>query len=76
MVKILINQKECIGCRLCESMVPKLFKYDEDNFKAKLDDKGNLVDELSVELSAEELIQLKELVANCPVQAISITEIK
>jgi len=74
MKKISIDQKECIGCNLCMSLMPKLFKYDENDFKGKLNENGNLTDTLEVELSDEELKQVREAAASCPAQAINITE--
>lgn len=75
MTKIFINQKECIGCSFCMSCVPELFKYDEKDFKGKLNENGNLTDTLSVELPAERLKQVKEAAEGCPAQAINITEV-
>jgi len=75
MTKISINQKECIGCSFCMNCVPELFKYDEENFKGKLKTEGNLVEEVSVELSPEQLQKVKEAIEGCPAQAISITEV-
>jgi ferredoxin len=72
MNKISINQKECIGCSFCVGATPEFFKYDEKDFKAKLGNEGNLSDELSFELSAEQRKQVKETADNCPVRAIKI----
>ncbi len=74
MVKISINQKECIGCSFCESCVPELFKFDEKHFKGKIKKEENLVDSISVELSAEQLKKVKEAVEGCPVMAIKLNE--
>lgn len=75
MIKISIDQKECVGCSLCESLVPELFKLDEKELKGKLKDNGNLVYEMSAELSAEQLEKVKETASSCPAQAIKIEEI-
>lgn len=74
-VKISINQNECIGCSFCISCLPKIFKYDEENFKGKLKEKEKLTETITVELTEEELKQVKEAVKGCPAQAISITEV-
>jgi ferredoxin len=74
MTKISINQKECIGCSFCESCAPELFKFDEKDFKGKLKENGNLTDTISVELSNEQLKQVKEAAEGCPVQAIELLE--
>jgi len=74
MAKISINQKECIGCSFCMSCFPYLFKYDEQAFKGKLKENGNLVDTISVELSPEQLKQVKEAIEGCPAQAINKIE--
>lgn len=75
MIKISINQKECIGCSFCEGCVPELFKFDEKDFKGKLIKDGGLVDTITIELSDEQLKKVKEAAEGCPVQAISITEV-
>jgi|WetSurMetagenome_2_1015567.scaffolds.fasta_scaffold940605_2 ferredoxin len=75
MFKISINQKECIGCSFCMNCLPELFKFDEKDFKGKLKKDGELVDIITVKLSAEQLKKVKEAVEGCPAQAISITEV-
>lgn len=72
MTKISINQKECLGCSFCESCAPEFFKFDEKDFKGKLKENGNLTETLSVELSDEQLKQVKEAAEGCPVQAIEL----
>jgi len=75
MKKIIIDQKECIGCNFCMNCDPSLFKFDEENFKGKLIDKnGNLTEILETELSPEQLKNTEEAIMGCPAQAISITE--
>jgi len=74
MPKITIDQKECIGCSFCMNCFPELFKYDEENFKGKLKSNGNLAEEVSVELTAEQLAKVKEACQGCPAQAIKIIE--
>jgi ferredoxin len=75
MAKISINQKECIGCSFCMNCAPNLFKYDEKDFKGKLKENGELVDAISVELTDEQLKNVKEAAEGCPAQAINIEEI-
>ena len=74
MAKISINQKECIGCSFCMNCFPELFKFDEKDFKGKLNENGELVETLSIELTEEQLKKVKEAIEGCPAQAISITE--
>jgi len=76
MNKISINQEECIGCGLCADYAPDLFKLDGKDFKAKLSGaSGDLVSEISIELSAEQEEQAKRAAEDCPVHVIDITEI-
>jgi ferredoxin len=74
MVKITINQKDCIGCGLCSSLAPEIFENDEKDFKAKLKSNGSLTETASFELPDEQSRQVKEAVEGCPVQVINITE--
>jgi ferredoxin len=74
MVKISINQKECLGCSFCMSLLPEIFQLDENEFKGKLKKGDDLVAEISLELSSEQIAKVKEAVDGCPVQAIKIEE--
>lgn len=74
MTKISINQKECLGCSFCESCAPELFKFDERDFKGKINENGNLTDAISIELPDEQLKRVKEAAEGCPVQAIELSE--
>ncbi|MEK7116783.1 MAG: ferredoxin [Patescibacteria group bacterium] len=75
MAKITINQNECIGCSFCMNCAPELFKYDEKDFKGKLNENGELVETLLIELTDEQLKKVKEAAEGCPAQAINITEV-
>lgn len=57
-----VNKETCIGCGLCATVAPEDFEMDS-NGKAK--SKSDIVkDEATV----------RQAVADCPVQAISLTE--
>jgi len=64
MVKISINQKECLGCNFCENCAPKIFAVDQADFKCKLKKEGNF--------SPEEIKQIKEAAKDCPIKAIEL----
>lgn len=66
MVKISINQKECLGCNFCESCAPEIFEVDQTDFKCKLKKGDNF--------SSEELEKIKEVIDGCPVKAIELNE--
>jgi ferredoxin len=66
MIKISINQKECLGCNFCESCAEGIFEVDQTDFKCKLKKKDDF--------SPEELKQIKEAVEGCPVKAIELNE--
>jgi ferredoxin len=55
---IKVDKNKCIGCGLCVSMCPDVFK---------MDDEGK-----SVVISQDNKECAKEAVASCPVKAISI----
>lgn len=75
MPKVTINQNECIGCSFCQSCLPELFKYDEENFKGKLKEGDKLMDSVTIELTEDQIKKVKEAIEGCPAQAISIIEI-
>ena len=74
MANVLIDQKECIGCKLCVSCSPDLFEFDDKRFKAKLKQKGKATEILSADLSSEQLTKIKEAIEICPTQAIKLAE--
>ena len=61
--KIIINEKECVGCSLCEGLIPTIF-YINNKGIAKV--RSNLIKNKD----------LGEAITSCPVGAISIKEIK
>ena len=73
-ILIKINQKECLGCSFCMDLFPEVFELDEKDFKGKLKENGNLTDTITLELSDEQLKQVKEAAEGCPVLAINILE--
>jgi ferredoxin len=66
MIKISINEKECLGCNFCESCAPEIFTVDQADFKCKLKKQDNF--------SPEELKQIQEVADGCPVKAIELNE--
>lgn len=72
MVKININQKECIGCGFCESCAPEIFEVDKQNFKCGLINNNGSVSSVSLELSEGQLKRAREAAEGCPVQSINI----
>lgn len=74
MVRLSIDQKKCAGCDLCGSYAPNLFKLDLKHFKAKLKQKGKLVDVLSIDLTSKQLKEIKEIIRSCPSQAIKLSK--
>ncbi len=54
-----VDQEKCIGCGLCESLCPEVFKMEANSGKA--------------EVKAQKKIPcVKEAIESCPVEAISI----
>ena len=60
---IIINQEKCIGCGLCVSMAPEVFRLNEQGLS-----------EAYAETPEDELDAVVEAVDSCPVKAISIIE--
>ncbi|MFA5318471.1 MAG: ferredoxin [Patescibacteria group bacterium] len=56
---IKVNKEICIGCGTCAAICDKVFKINEDEFKAEV------IDESSTEDCVQEAIEA------CPVDAIS-----
>ncbi|MCJ7450823.1 MAG: ferredoxin [Candidatus Nanohaloarchaeota archaeon QJJ-9] len=61
---ITVDEKECIGCRSCVSIVPELFEMEDGKAKVKED----------LQLDEEALEKAKEAAEFCPTDAISIQE--
>ncbi|WP_350344778.1 ferredoxin [Proteinivorax tanatarense] len=55
-------EESCIGCGLCESICPKVFKLNEDNFAEVVVN--------HVESGDEKIVNEAE--ENCPVSAIKV----
>jgi len=64
MVKIIIDQDNCISCGSCTAVAPELFKMDDDTNKAQAKKADDLTD--------KELAKAKEAADICPVQAIKV----
>lgn len=61
-MKAYVDKDKCIGCGLCESVCPKVFKMNDDGLAEAID---NELDELLAEGA-------KDAQAQCPVEAIEI----
>jgi ferredoxin len=74
MIKISINQNDCIGCAFCENVCPEIFHVEDggSGFKAKVKTDGGLAESAFLELSDEKLKQVKEAAEGCAVQAIKL----
>jgi ferredoxin len=57
-VSVKVDKKKCIGCGLCESMCPEVFKLGSDGKSLVKNPKGKC--------------NLKEVADSCPVQAITV----
>jgi ferredoxin len=53
-----VDKKKCIGCGLCESMCPEVFKLGSDGKSSVKNPKGKC--------------NLKDVASSCPVQAIIV----
>jgi len=74
MIQVMIDQKKCVGCGFCMNCDSDLFEIDVKSFKAKLKQKNKLVDLSSIDISPKQLEKIKEIIKNCPAQAIKITK--
>ena len=63
--KIVVDQDLCIGCRNCESIAP-------DHFEVKDDGKSHV----KKQYAEEDDKVIKEAIAGCPADAISLSEEK
>lgn len=61
-MKAFVDKGTCIGCELCTSIQPDVFRMDDDGLAIAIDDD-----------LAEELIDLaKEAEENCPSESITV----
>jgi ferredoxin len=63
-MKAFVDKELCIGCGLCESICPKVFKMDDNG----------LAEAVSEDLDPEQADGAKEAEAECPVRAIKTRE--
>ncbi len=61
-MKALVDKETCIGCELCPSICPDIFRMDDDGLAVAED----------IEISDELMADAKEAEASCPVTAILI----
>jgi len=61
MKKPKVDQEKCIGCGMCASLCPKVFKIMEDG-------KSHVISEDCKECDCQQAVE------NCPVNAISLEE--
>lgn len=62
-LKAFVDKDKCIGCGLCESLCPDIFKIEDDGLAVAIDE----------ELSDSDLDCAKDAEAQCPVEAISVS---
>jgi len=58
--KVMVDQKLCIGCGLCASMLPEVFELDKDGKSTVKNENG------------APLEKIKEIASMCPVKAIKV----
>lgn len=63
-MKAFVDKDLCIGCGLCESICPKVFKMNDEGLAEAIND----------DLDAEQAEGAKEAEAECPVNAIKTEE--
>lgn len=63
-MKAKVDENACIGCGLCESTCPEVFKMNDDNIAEVI------VDQVPAEAEAS----CREAEENCPTDAISLEE--
>lgn len=61
MAVVTVDASLCTGCGLCASTCPEVFEIDEDNIA-------------QVKGSSSSSCDLKEVAADCPVEAIKVSE--
>ena len=61
-LKNLVSKELCIGCELCPSLAPELYRMDDD---------GKAVS-IKEDISSEERVDAKEAADSCPTNAISV----
>lgn len=59
-MQVRVDQNKCIGCGLCVSLCPKVFKLGNDG-------KSHVISKKVVDCD------IKEAIESCPVEAISLT---
>ena len=62
-MKTTVSKDLCIGCALCPSLSPDLYKMEKDDKAAAIK---------TGELDAKETIEAKEAADSCPTGAISV----
>ncbi|MBC7958246.1 MAG: ferredoxin [Vallitaleaceae bacterium] len=60
-MKASVDESLCIGCGLCESICPKVFKLNSEN-----------ISEVICDITNDTLADAREAEAQCPVSAITI----
>jgi len=61
-MKIIIDKDKCIGCGTCAALMPEIFEIDAD-FKAVVKKDSSF-----------DVAAIKDVIASCPVEAISFIE--
>ena len=71
-MKIILEQKKCIGCGACAALDPKNFKMKEDNSKADLTDSKKDENDVFEKDLQEITNDAQDATDSCPVQCIEI----
>jgi ferredoxin len=61
-MKAFVDKDKCIGCGLCESICPKVFRMNDEG----------VADAIESELDDSVVEDAKEAEAQCPVEAIEV----
>ncbi len=61
-MKAFVNKEDCIGCGLCPSICPDIFKMDDDGLAIAED----------IEIPEDILDEAKEAAESCPTDAITV----
>jgi ferredoxin len=58
-MKVIVDEKKCIGCGLCVSIAPEIFEMEKSKAVVKI-----------AEVPAAHIGSVQDAIENCPVEAI------
>lgn len=64
MMKAFVDKDSCIGCGLCESICPRVFRMNDEGF----------AEAIETEPDDSEKENVREAQSQCPVEAIKVEE--